>query len=214
MWSFLLTAFNAVASPALLQEYKSDSVTKQSIDNGVPKSTPHIKPFEVAQNSNLIEAISPLGYSLKYPASWKPFSTPSSSINSDIFLIKGFTNPTGDIVVTITTTIMDSFVTPGELPPKVKKFDRATQLYAGIMAQTGYKIIDAKKIMINGKNAVRLVSQTPENNGSVTVILEGKDEKMVISTSNYPIDSSKISQRQIEEIISEINLIQNSITIR
>jgi hypothetical protein len=37
---------------------------------------------------------------------------------------------------------------------------------------------------------------------------------MVISTSNYPIDSSKISQGQIEEIISEINLIQNSITIR
>ena len=58
------------------------------------------------------------------------------------------------------------------------------------------------------------MTETPQKQGSTTILLEMDDERMVVSTSIYPIDSSIISPEVVEQIGAEIDLVQNSITIR
>jgi hypothetical protein len=214
MWSLILNAFNVLPSPALFQEYTSVSATQQKTINYIPKSNPHLQTFKIAQNTSLVEAISPLGYSLKHPVSWQRFTTQASDPDSDIFIVRSFTNSPPEIVLTITTTVRDFLQTPINLPRDVKKFDKVAELYAGILAQTGYKIYDIKEVLINGRRGFRVLTETPDKRGSTTVIVEGEDEKMVVSTSIYPIDSSTISREGLEQLIAEIDSIQNSITIR
>jgi hypothetical protein len=214
MLSLILTAFNALSSPALLQQSSKVLSTEQTIGNYVTKFPSPLETFKTAQNLNLIEAVSPRGYSLKYPANWTIFTTPASDPDSDIFIVRSFPNPTAGLIVTITTTVRDFLVVPKQLPSNVKKFDRVTDIYAGILSQSGYKIYDKKALMINARRAALIVTETPDKKGSITVLIEGEDEKMIVSTSVYPIDNSIISRELLEQVIAEIGTIQNSITIR
>ncbi len=213
MWSLVLSTFNAFSSPVLSQG--STSVSSGEIrTNNVHQFHPFLQRFEIAQTSNLIEAISTRGYSLKYSPNWQPFVTESSDQNSDIFIRRSFSNSYGEPIVLINTTIMGFLGVPKELPPNVKRFDRAAAVYTGILAQSGYKINDRKEVMINGRRAVRLMTETPDKKGSITVVVEAEEDRMVVSTSVYPIDSSIMSSELLEQVVAEIGLVQNSITIR
>jgi hypothetical protein len=214
MWSLIATAFNNFSSPTILQESRLISSTKTTLDNYSYQNNRSKNLPDIAQVLNKVEVVSPRGYSLKYPATWQLFTTQVSNPDSDIFLSRSFPNSQTAPSVTITTTIRDFLVVSGELPPTVKKFDRVGEIYAGIMLQTGYKIYDIAVAMINGRRAIRLLTQTPDNKGAAIVLIEGKNEKMVVSTSIYPIDSTVVSREVLEQVVAEIGEIQNSITIR
>lgn len=211
MWSLVLTTLNNFSSPVF--QSKSVLNTKQIAASSSSHSHLHIANFKIAQ-SNLVDAVSPLGYSLKYPSNWLPFSTQNYNPDSDIFLVRSVPNKQDKLIVTITTTIRDFLVVPDKLPPTIKKFNRVAETYAGILSQTGYKISAINPLMINGKNAVAIITETPDKQGSTTVIVEGKKEKMVVSTSIYPIDNSIVNQATLEQVLTEIRNIQQSITIR
>jgi hypothetical protein len=206
MWNFLLTTFYQLPSPVILSEDRSRLVSESKDNNSL---------LNVAQTTNLVEAVSPLGYSLKHPDSWKRFTAASADPNSDILLGRTFAIPSGEIVVTITTTMRNFLVLPRELPATVRKFDKVTEIYTGILSQGGYKISDIREMMIKGRRAMRFVAESPDNRGVITVLVEGEDEKMVVSTGNYPLNlnNSRISREILEQVVAEIGLIQNSITI-
>jgi hypothetical protein len=213
MWSLIgLIALNLPPSPALLQ--KTETLTAQSIPtNPIPPSNLYQKPPETTQTLGTGAVLSPGGYSLKYPTSWRRFITQESNPDSDIFLARSITtNPEGP-VATITTTIRDMLVVSRQLPKGVTKFSQAAGAYVGILLQSGYQVNDVREIRINGRIGVKVVSETPDKRGSIAVLIEGEKEKMVVSTALYPIDASKVTPQNLEPIISEIESIQNSITL-
>jgi hypothetical protein len=214
MWSLVLTTFNTFSSSALLQESPRELSTHKTTKTYVNQFKFSGQSFEVAQSINRFESISPSGYSLKFSPTWQKFITENANPNSDIFLRRSFPNGTGEIIVTITTTVRDFLGIPNNLPSEVKKIDIAADTYAVILSQSGYKVDDKKVLLINGKRAIKLVTQTPQKQGSTTMLVEMDDEKMVVSTSIYPIDSSIISPELLNQIGTEIELVQNSITIR
>jgi hypothetical protein len=214
MWSLLLTTFNTLSSSALLQEFPRELFTQRTTKASANHFNFYGQSFEIAQTLNRFEAISPSGYSLKFSPTWQKFITENANPNSDIFLRRSFPNRTGEIIVTITTTVRDFLGIPKNLPSEVKKIDAAADTYAVILSQSGYKVADKKLLLINGKRAIKLVTETPQKQGSTTILLEMDDERMVVSTSIYPIDSSIISPEVVEQIGAEIDLVQNSITIR
>jgi len=204
-----LTIFNFSSSPTLLQDSKI--LTTQSIP--VNPSNVNRESIEAAPSLAPASIISPGGYSLRYPTSWQRFITQESNPNSDIFLARSITNKAEGPVATITTTIRDFLMVPRELPKGVTKFSQAAGSYIGILLQTGYKVKDVREFAINGRAAVKVVAETPDKRGSITLLVEGEKEKMVVSTSLYPIDASVVSPQILESIISEIESIQSSITI-
>ena len=217
MWSLILSGFHALSSPTYLQGYRDFLNTKEIEFNYIYQT--HLpnsqgRNFKTAQLLNLVEAVSPIGYSLKYPPNWQRFASSASNPNSDIFLTRSFANPTGDITVTVTTTVKDFLVIPGELPKNVIRFDRVAELYIGIISQSGYKVSDIRSLTLDKRRAVKFVSETPDKKGCITVLVEGKDKKMIVSTAIYPIDSSVISGELLDQVVSEIGAIQDSITIR
>lgn len=212
MWNLLVTALNVFTVPTLSPELTTVSSAKLTPLNKSSKS-------EIAQTSTPqpftpVEAVSPQGYSLKHPASWQKFATQTSDPNSDIFIGKSFTEPAPGFTVVITTTIRQFLSVPSKLPPNVKKFDAVAELYTAILAKSGYRVSDIKSIMVNGRKGYRLVTQKPENQGSITVLIEGEDEKMIVSTASYPTDSSIMSRELLGKIVTDIDAIQNSITVR
>lgn len=207
MWNLMLTALNVFPSPTLLPGFTNVPPAKLTQLNNGSNS-------EIPQALTPVEAISPQGYSLKHPASWQKFATQAFDPNTDIFIGKSFTNPPPGFNVAITTTVRDFLTLPGKLAPNVKKFDAVVEVYTTILAKSGYKVFDIKRIMVNGRQGYRLVIEKPENIGSITVIVEGEDEKMVVSTASYPTDSSIISREVLDRVVAEIDSIHNSITIR
>lgn len=210
MWSLVLTTFHTFSSPALLPESTQKLITQQTTKQNVY----HHPSLQIAQTSNVVEASSPLGYSLKYSSDWQRFNSSSSDPNFDIFIRRSFSTSQVAFWVTITTTVMEYIGVPKEVPESVKKIDLSAKIYAEILAQSGYKINDIKEMMIGERKAVRLVTETPQKAGSIIVLVEGKEDTMIVSTSFYPINSSAISQALIDEVVEEIELVQNSITIR
>ena len=214
MWSLLLTTFNALSSPALLQESTRELSTQTTKKTNVNQFNFPGQSREIAQTLTTFESISPSGYSLRFSPTWQKFITENANPNSDIFLRRSFPNTTGEIIVTITTTVRAFLGIPPNLPSEVKKIDVAADSYAVILSQSGYKVYEKQVLMINGKRAIKLVTETPQKQGSTTIFLEMGGKKMVVSTSIYPIDNSIISRDLLEQIIAEIDLVQNSITIR
>jgi hypothetical protein len=212
MWSLILVVSNNIFPVALIHPPQNIIYQKQTISNVVSQVDSKLSSWEIAQSQN-VEAVSPSGYSLKYPASWKPFATQYFNPNSDIFLGRIIPSST-NTVITITTTIKDFLTIPKNLPSDVKKFDRVAETYAGLMYRTGYKIYEVKPVMINQRRGVRLTTETPDKKGSITVLIEGKNEKMVVSTAIYPMDNPEMNRETLEQVITEIGEIQNSITLR
>lgn len=213
MWSLIsLTAFNVLASPVEFQSSKL--LTAQSIPaNPLPPSNPSQKPLENVLPVASGEIISPAGYSLKAPSSWRRFITQESNPDSDIFIGRSLANKPEAPLATITTTIRDLLVVPRELPKGVTKFSQAAATYVGILLQSGYKVNDVREVMINGRPGVKVVSETPDKRGCIAVLIEGDKDKMVVSTALYPIDASVITPQLLEPVITEIESIQNSITV-
>lgn len=214
MWSFVFTTFNALSYPNLIAESARLIAAQPTINQEGYKDYSNPGNLAIAQTSNVVEAVSPLGYSLKYSSDWQKFNSPNSDPNWDIFISKSFSNSQEGFFVTITTTIMDYIGLPTQIPENVKKIDIAAEAYAGILSQSGYKILQKNETTINERKAIRLVTENPQKNGSIIVLIEGKREKMIVSTSLYPLDSSVVSQELMEQIVKEIDLIQNSITVR
>lgn len=213
MWSLIsLTAFNVLASPVEFQSSKL--LTAQSIPaNPIPPSNANQKPLETVQPLTPGQIISPSGYSLRYPSSWRRFITQESNPDSDVFIARSIANKPEAPLATITTTIRDLLVVPRELPKGVTKFSQAAATYVGILIQSGYKVNDIREVMINGKPGVKVVSETPDKRGSIALLIEGNQEKMVVSTAVYPIDASVVTPQLLDPVITEIEFIQSSITI-
>jgi hypothetical protein len=214
MWNLILTACSSIGFADVFQISEKNlpkQITKTHYVSQV-NSQPYSGKFAQAPNS--VEAASPLGYSLKYPSSWQRFTTQYSNPEVDIFIVKALSNSNNEALVTVTTTVRDFLEVPKDLPPTVSKFEKVAEFYAGIMSRSGYKIYEIKPLMINQRKAVVIVTEMPNKKGSITVLLEGKGEKMVVSTAIYPLDESIINRQTIEQVIGEIGEIQNSITIR
>jgi hypothetical protein len=217
MWSLFLTALNTLSSPALLPQNIGNLDTYQRKANYVnPYSSPKLS-FTVAQNSpstNLAEAASSRGFLLKYSPVWQRYTTPNSDPNADILLARNFPSPKGEIIVKLTTTVTNLVGVPKNLPKEVNKLNISADFFSRVLAQSGYKVYQMSEMTINEKKAVKLVTETPKKLGSTIVLMEGKGETMVVSTSTYPIDNSIISRELLEQVMAEIGSIQNSITIR
>jgi hypothetical protein len=213
MWSLIsLTAFNVLASPVEFQSSKL--LTAQSVPaNPLPPSNANQKPLETLQPLAPGEIMSPGGYSLRYPSSWRRFITQESNPDSDIFIGRSIANKPEAPLATITTTIRDLLVVSRELPKGVTKFSQAAATYVGILLQSGYKVNDVREVTINGRPGVKVVSETPDKRGFIALLIEGDKEKMVVSTALYPIDASVVTPQLLEPVITEIESIQSSITI-
>jgi hypothetical protein len=214
MWSLLLTTLNHVSFANSWQGYQDSPYQKTAISHLLSQVNSKPDSVDLPQTINQVEIVSPLGYSLKHPSTWQRFSTPNSSPDSDIFLSKSFPSSATDNVITVTTTLREFLSVPKQLPPNVQRFDRVAELYASLLYRIGYKIYELKPLMINQRKAIALVTETPDKKGSTTVLIEGKDEKMVVSTAVYPLDNSIMTRETLEQALAEIREIQNSITIR
>lgn len=214
MWSLLLTTLNHVSLANSWQGYQESPYQKTAISHLVAQANSQPDSVDLPQAISQVEAASPLGYSLKHPSSWQRFSTANSSPDSDIFLSKTFQTSATDNVITITTTLREFLSVPRQLPPNVQRFDRVAELYASLLYRIGYKIYEVKPLMINQRKAIVLVTETPDKKGSTTVLIEGKGEKMIVSTAVYPLDNSIITRETLDQFLAEIREIQNSITIR
>lgn len=217
MWSLFLTIFTTLLSSVI---FKIDTGSVDIQLNKINYINPyrfHLVSFKISQNSpslNLSEAASSTGFLLKYSPSWKRYTNQNSNPNTDILLARNFPSPKGEIIVKITTTATSFVGVPKNSPKTLKKIDISADFFARVLAQTGYKVYQMTEVMINEKKGFKLVAETPNKLGSTIVLLEGKGETMVVSTSTYPIDTSIISRELLEQIIAEIGLIQNSIVIR
>ncbi|HEY9604599.1 MAG TPA: hypothetical protein V6C85_23540 [Allocoleopsis sp.] len=213
MWSLIsLTAFNVLASPVDFQSSKL--LTAQSLPaDSLPPPSADRKPLETVQPLTPGQIISPGGYSLRYPSSWRRFITQESNPDSDVFIARSIANKPEAPLATITTTIRDLLVVPNELPKGVTKFSQAAATYVGILLQSGYKVSDVREVVINGRPGVKVVSETPDKRGSIALLIDGDKEKMIVSTAVYPIDASVVTPQLLEPVITEIESIQNSITI-
>lgn len=213
MWSLIsLTAFNVLASPVDFQSSKL--LTAQSLPaDSLPPPSADRKPLETVQPLTPGQIISPGGYSLRYPSSWRRFITQESNPDSDVFIARSIANKPEAPLATITTTIRDLLVVPNELPKGVTKFSQAAATYVGILLQSGYKVSDVREVVINGRPGVKVVSETPDKRGSIALLIDGDKEKMIVSTAVYPIDTSVVTPQLLEPVITEIESIQNSITI-
>lgn len=217
MWSLFLTALNSLSSPALLPKNIGSLDTHLRKANSVnPYSSPK-RSFTLAQNppnTNLAEAASSRGFLLKYSPEWQRYTTSTSDPNADILLAKNFPSPKGEIIVKITTTVTNLIGVPKNLPKNINKINISADFFSRVLAQTGYKVYQMTEVIINEKKGIKLVAETPKKLGSTIVLVEGKGETMVVSTSIYPIDNSIISRELLEQVMAEIGSIQNSITIR
>ncbi len=217
MWSLFLTALNTLSSPVLLPKNIGSLDTHPRKTNYVKSSSSPILSFEIAQNSQnitLAEAASSKGFLLKYSPNWQRYTTQNSDPNSDIFLARNFPSPKGEIIVKVTTTVTNLLGVPKNLPKEVNKLNISADFFSRVLSQTGYKVYQMTEVIINEKKGMKLVVETPKKLGSTIVLVEGKGETMVVSTSIYPIDSSIISRELLEQVVAEIGSIQNSITIR
>lgn len=217
MWSLFLTASNTLSSPVLLPKNIGGLDTHLSKTNFVnPYSFPKLS-FTIAQtfqNINLAEAASSRGFLLKYSPDWQRYTTPNSDPNADILLARNFPSPKGEIIVKVTTTVTNLIGVPKNLPKNINKINISADFFSRVLAQSGYKVYQMTEVIINEKKGMKLVAETPKKLGSTIVLVEGKGETMVVSTSIYPIDNSIISRELLEQVMAEIGSIQNSITIR
>ncbi|HAJ58605.1 MAG TPA: hypothetical protein DCP31_04545 [Cyanobacteria bacterium UBA8543] len=129
-------------------------------------------------------------------------------------LARKFPSSKGEIIVKVTTTVTPLVGVPKNLPKNVNKLNISADFFSRTLNQSGYKVYQMSELLINERKAFKLIAETPQKLGSTIVLLEGKGETMVVSTSIYPIDNSVISRELLEQIIAEIGAIQNSITIR
>ena len=217
MWSLFLTALNTLSAPALLPT-SIGSLDKHQIKATDINPYSSLKPsFTIAQNTpttNLAEAASSRGFLLKYSPVWQRYTTPNSDPNADILLARSFPSPKGEIFVKVTTTLTTMVGVPKNLPKNINKMSISADFFSRVLAQTGYKVYQMTEVTINEKKGVRLIAETPKKLGATIVLVEGKGETMVVSTSTYPIDDSIISRELLEQVLAEIGSIQNSITIR
>ncbi len=217
MWSLLLTNINTFSSPVLLQRDTGSLSTKIKTIDRTNLSNLDLLSFDLTQTPqdfNLVEAASPSGFLLKYSPLWQRYAPQNSNSNADILLARNFPSPKGDVTVKITTTAINFIGVPKNLPKNTKKIDISAEFFARVLSQTGYKVYQVTEVMINEKKGFKIVTETPKKLGSTIVLLEGKGETMVVSTSTYPIDTSIISSELLEQVLKEIGVIQNSIFIR